>query len=279
MRDDFKVAVCIVTYNQENYIGQAIDSVLSQCTDFDVTIFVGNDSSTDTTMQVVEDYANKYPNKIRLLCTERNLGIVGNTYNVFRCIFDDESYRYVAMLDGDDWWSCENKLQKQIDFLEAHSDYAFVYARIATYNQYTHKITHSKPSNIEGGDLFPVLMRLCIPNCTVVHRTEFLRRIDWSAILKLNLLSCDYSTNVLMASQGKVGFLNEELAVWRRGGGTVSSPLSREKTLRYIEHEVRQGLWLASVFPNSPYSKFTLREADKHRNMSMWNIAILLVVR
>lgn len=274
MRDDFKVAVCIVTYNQENYIGQAIESVLNQHTDFEVTIFVGNDSSTDTTMQVVEDYANKYPNKIRLLCTERNLGIVGNTYNVFRCIFDDESYRYVAMLDGDDWWSDENKLQKQVDFMEINQDYAFVFSRIAIYNQNTNKIRHTKPKEIQGGNLFPILMRIAIPNCTVLHRRKFLENIDWESILNLNLLSCDYVTNVWMANQGKVGYIDDETAVWRRGGGTVSSPLSREKALNYIDHEIRQSLWLAKVFSNTPYSYFTVDKGEKHRNNSIWQLAI-----
>lgn len=273
MRNDFKVAVCLVTYNQEKYIAQALESALEQQTDFPITIFVGNDSSTDATLQIVEAYVNKYPDKICVLCTERNLGIVGNTYNVFKRIFID-GYQYVAMLDGDDWWSDINKLQKQIDFLERHKDYSFVFSRVAIYNQNTHKITHSKPSNTKGGALFLDLMHIAIPNCTVVHRVDFLKKIDWKAILDLNLLSCDYVTNVWMASQGNVGFIDEEFAVWRRGCGTVSSSKDKLKAIKYIDHEIRQGLWLANVFPNTPYADFTQQEAEKHRNYSIWNLAI-----
>lgn len=274
MESNFKVAVCLVTYNQEKYISQAIDSILKQKTNFPVTIFVGDDCSKDKTPCVLEKYQLQYPGRFCVLRTGKNVGVVENTYNVFKEIFLNSDYRYVAMLDGDDWWCDENKLQKQVDFMEANSDYAFVFTRIAVYNEKNKRYTHSKSSTLKSGNLFHTLMHLGIPNCTVLHRVEFLKRVDWQEILSLNLLSCDYATNVCMASQGKVGYIDDETAVWRRCVNTVSSPSTREKALKYIDHEVRQGLWLAKIYPKTPYGDFTLNEAEMHRNNSIWQLAL-----
>ena len=274
MENDFKVAVCLVTYNQEKYICQAIDSILKQKTDFHVAIFVGDDCSTDQTSSMLEKYQLLYPNRFFVLRTEKNVGVVVNTYNVFKEIFLNHEYRYVAMLDGDDWWSDDNKLQKQVDFMEANKEYAFVFTRTAVYNDKTKKYIHSQPCTLQGGNLFPDLMHVGIPNCTVMHRIEFLKRINYDEILSLKLLSCDYATNVCMASLGLVGFINDETAVWRRIGNTLSSPSTREKLLNYIDHEIRQSIWLAKKFSKTPYENFTDDEARKHRNNSIWQFAL-----
>ncbi len=275
MENKYKVAICLVTYNQERFIRQAIDSVLMQQTLFDYTCFVGEDCSTDSTPAIIDEYANKYPNKVVHLCTFQNIGIVGNTYHVFQHIFADEVYKYVALLDGDDFWTDSLKLQKQVDFMESHPDYAFVFARMGMCDQLGGGYSPSKPRNIgTGGDWFLNLMRIGINNGTVMHRVEYLKKIDWKKIITWNLLSCDYTTNVFMAAQGKVGFIDEEMGVWRRGGGTTSSPKNEEKLLRYVDHECRQGLHLAAEFPNTPYADFTQAEAEKHRNYQIIAFAL-----
>ena len=107
-----KVSVLMITYNQERYISQAIESVLSQQTDFSYEIVVGEDFSTDNTREVCREYQQRYPDKIRLLERDKNLGMAGN----FLSTFKECNGQYLAVLEGDDYWVNPHKLQSQVDF-------------------------------------------------------------------------------------------------------------------------------------------------------------------
>lgn len=114
------VSVVMIAYNVSKYIKEAIESVLSQKTDFPVELIIGEDCSTDNTREICLEYQKKYPNIIRVLCHEKNLGLTPN------CIATHDACKgkYIALLDSDDYWTDNNKLQKQIGFLEANPDYS-----------------------------------------------------------------------------------------------------------------------------------------------------------
>ena len=114
-----KLSVGILTYNQEKYIRQCLDSVLMQKVDFDYEIVVGDDASTDGTQDILRDYAKHYPGKFVLLLGEKNEGISMNYKKVLTACKGE----YVALCEGDDYWTDMTKLQKQVDFLENHPDY------------------------------------------------------------------------------------------------------------------------------------------------------------
>ena len=114
-----KVVVAITTYNLEKYIAQAIDSVLVQKTNFDYKIIIADDCSADDTVTIIQRYASKYPDKIKLLLSEKNQGSLVNSNR----IFDGLQCEYFAFLDGDDYWVGEEHLQKQVDFLDSHPEY------------------------------------------------------------------------------------------------------------------------------------------------------------
>lgn len=111
----------MLAYNHEKFIAQAIESVLMQETDFPVELVIGEDCSTDGTRRIVQDYARKYPNAIRALLPERNLGMHQNS------VVTDAACRggYVAFLEGDDCWTSPQKLQNQIRSLEASPECVF----------------------------------------------------------------------------------------------------------------------------------------------------------
>ena len=111
------VSVCMTTYNHERYIAQAIESVLRQQTDFAVEVVVGEDYSTDTTLAICREYEAKYPDRVRVVASERNIGMHAN----YRRTIEACRGEYVAMCDGDDWFSDPNKLQLQVDKLRAES--------------------------------------------------------------------------------------------------------------------------------------------------------------
>lgn len=116
---DIKVSVCMITYNHEAYIAEAIESVLMQKTDFPVELVIGEDCSTDGTRAIVLDYAARYPDRIRPLLPEKNLGVGLNSV----ATLEECRGQYVALLDGDDYWTDPLKLQKQVDFLEENPEY------------------------------------------------------------------------------------------------------------------------------------------------------------
>ena len=109
------VSVCMTTYNHERYIAQAIESVLRQQTDFAVEVVVGEDCSTDNTLAICREYEAKYPDRVRVIASERNIGMHAN----YRRTIEACRGEYVAMCDGDDWFSDPDKLQLQVDILRA----------------------------------------------------------------------------------------------------------------------------------------------------------------
>ena len=114
-----KVAVVITTYNLEEYIGQALESVLNQKTNFEYKIIVADDCSTDKTLEIINDFKNKYPQKIEVLSSSKNQGSLVNSNRVFnglQCV-------YFTFLDGDDYWVNDNRLQMQVDYLDEHPEH------------------------------------------------------------------------------------------------------------------------------------------------------------
>src|SRR5580700_3234664 len=108
-----KLSVAMITYNQERYIGQAIESVLAQRVNFDYEIVIGEDCSTDGTREIVRDFGRRYPNRIVPLVRDQNLGGPKNLISTLASCRG----QYVALLEGDDHWTSADKLQKQVDYL------------------------------------------------------------------------------------------------------------------------------------------------------------------
>lgn len=137
------VSVCIVAYNHENYISQCLDSVLMQKTSFSFEIILGEDKSNDRTRKICQDYANKYPEKIKLFLRFREdvIYINGSPTGRFNMIENLKTCKgkYIAICEGDDYWTDPLKLQKQVDFLEANSNVniCFHRAQILKNDSYT----------------------------------------------------------------------------------------------------------------------------------------------
>ena len=109
------VSVCMTTYNHEHYIAEAIESVITQRVNFALEIVIGEDCSTDNTLAICRDYQSRYPEIIRIVAWENNIGMHAN----YRRTIEACSGKYIAMLDGDDYFTDPNKLQMQVDALES----------------------------------------------------------------------------------------------------------------------------------------------------------------
>ena len=133
-----KLSVVLITYNHGKYIREALDGILMQKVSFPYEIVVGDDCSTDDTQAILKEYAEKNPDKFRLILREKNLG--RPTLNVYLTSMECQG-DYIAYLEGDDFWTDENKLQKQVDFLESHPDYS------ATTHSFRVIDENSKPSS------------------------------------------------------------------------------------------------------------------------------------
>ena len=114
------VSICCITYNHCNYIRQCIDGFLMQKADFPIEIIVHDDASTDGTKEIINEYALKYPNLVKVILQDENQYSKGK--NVLPIVFERAVGKYIALCEGDDYWTDPLKLQKQVDFLEKNPD-------------------------------------------------------------------------------------------------------------------------------------------------------------
>lgn len=124
------VSICCITYNHEHYIKEAFDGFIMQKTNFPVEIVISDDCSKDNTREIIAEYKAKYPDLIRDVSPDKNLGSSANFIYVQQCA----QGKYIAICEGDDYWTDPYKLQKQVDFLEAHSEYSVCWHRYKRWN-------------------------------------------------------------------------------------------------------------------------------------------------
>ena len=122
------VSIICLTYNQAQYIRKTLEGFVMQKTNFPIEILIHDDASTDETADIIREYENKYPQIIKPIYQQENQYskkvAIGATY-----IYPKVKGKYIALCEGDDYWIDPLKLQKQVDFLESHLDYALVYTR------------------------------------------------------------------------------------------------------------------------------------------------------
>lgn len=221
-----KVSVAMVTYNHEKFIAKALDSVLMQRTNFDYEIVIGEDCSTDNTRATLIDYQKRYPEKFRLLLNEKNLGMHRNGARVL----DTCKGEYIAMLDGDDYWTSPEKLQKQVDFLDSHRDCTVCFHdALIVYEDESREPTSYRPSQKAFSTVEDLLLDNFIPTCAVMFRSGLFGRIpDWVGTLKMG----DWLIHILNALHGRIGYLDETMAVYVVHPGGVWS------TKNWQDHEL-----------------------------------------
>lgn len=129
------VSVCMWTYNQEEYIEQAIDSVLMQ-RDCNYELIIGNDGSTDRTGEICAAYQKRYPNRIRVINHPEHKGLIMITRDCMMAA----TGKYIAICDSDDWWTDEYKLKKQVEVLEEDSRVSMVHTNWTDYLQDSGKL-------------------------------------------------------------------------------------------------------------------------------------------
>lgn len=270
-----KVAVCVVTYNHEEFIAQCLDSALKQIVakTIQLDVIVADDMSLDNTVQIIKQYQLKYPARIHLIQQTINKGTVNNTLDAFKFILAHD-YKYIAMLDGDDYWCDNNKIQKQVDCCEknnlvmVHSNYCVL----------TNKLTDQvrKSEDVPQGDVLAEAVRKPLfINCTIMFRTDCLYKMDFETIGSMHqLVAVDHLTNVIVASQGNVGFIEDVTAVWRRHNAAQTSLKTVKKSLQWIEHECVQGRYLNKMFPTLVH--FTTTEENVYRLTMLFRTYVTL---
>lgn len=177
--DQQKVSVCIMTYNHVGYIKDCLDGVLRQQTNFSFEILLGEDDSKDGTREICLEYANKYPGKIRLFLhhRENNIAINGNPTGLFNSLYNLYNARgkYMALCEGDDYWTDPQKLQRQLEFMEENEDCSLCYhAAKVTYEDKSRPDQIFKPFNVNTLKKFTL--------------TEFIASIDGLGITTASVL-------------------------------------------------------------------------------------------
>jgi hypothetical protein len=229
-----KVSVLTVTYNQEEYIAQALESALCQQTKFAYEIVVAEDCSSDATRAEVRRVAAKHPDKLRPLLNEHNLGMHRNFLQAYAACRGE----YVALLEGDDYWTSPHKLQRQVDFLDQHSECALCFHNaimICEGSEEQHLCR--APERKETFGLLDLLPANFIYGCTVLFRNKLIGQLpDWV----FQVLIGDWALYLLLACHGKLGYIDETMAVYRRlRTGQMSKATSeqvRRSTQALYEH-------------------------------------------
>ena len=204
------VSVCMITYNHEAYIAQAIEGVLMQQTDFPVELIIGEDCSTDHTREIVQTYATRYPGRIRALLNDHNLG---PQYN-FVATLKECRGKYVALCEGDDFWTDPHKLQKQVDFMETHPDYAMCFHLTYKLYEATGEIVLDKGKSKKNSyNINDVINSRCIIYTTsVLFRNWLIQELPlWFSESPVG----DTPLFILLAQYGKIGLIKQPMAVYR----------------------------------------------------------------
>ena len=224
------VSIGCITYNHVDYIAQAIDSFLMQETNFPFEILIHDDASTDGTTEILKKYKERYPNIIRLIIqTENQYSKIPIISPIF--VWPKAKGKYIALCEGDDFWSDTGKLQKQVDFLEKNTEYAMYAHAVKIVNDTVLKkpfyptVKWSKKKN----NFIDILNNHFIPTPSLMFR-NLLSDFPFVGETLKGLLAGDMAIELFMASKGFCYYDTEVMGIYRNhDDGATKKVIDAEK--------------------------------------------------
>lgn len=281
------VSVKMITYNHTPYIAQAIEGVLQQKVNFPFELVIGEDCSTDGTREIVLEYQKKFPDIIRIITSDKNVGARENGYRTTKACRG----KYIAFCEGDDYWHHPDKLQKEADYLESHPECGLVYSSYDVYHVRAKKlikdfINYRKwvmPKNLSISDIVEGKKEkgLGILTCTVM-----VRRVLYDQIIESDpyihqsdhFLMGDTQIWAEIATMGQVQYLPESLATHNILDESMTRSKDIKKVLRFNISRAELGVYLCYKYDLSPsirnmheasWCDSTLRLAFHSRNREL----------
>jgi glycosyltransferase involved in cell wall biosynthesis len=220
------VSIVVLAYQHVSFIRQCLDGILSQQTKFPFEIILGEDESRDGTRDICIEYARAYPQQIRLFLRKRTESQYACEskpvrFNWAWCMRAAQG-KYIAVCEGDDYWTDEHKLQRQVDYLEQHPDCALCVTNARRLIAARNELTPPLFQHLE----IPVICRLpeiLSRNFVITCTTVFRRSVGTPPVEALLLAQSDWTTWVLCATKGYIGYLPDCTAVYRVHAGGLWS--------------------------------------------------------
>lgn len=244
------VSVCIITYRHARYIRQCVESALAQVADFPYEILIGEDESDDGTREICQELAAAHPGRIRLVLNRRADvvyvdGRPRGTNNLVATVGVAQG-EFVALCEGDDFWTDPSKLSRQVAYLRANPDCVgcFHEASLVDGEDRELQAEFFKPQVAEAKEKYD--RRDCIADllskyatCSLMYRrTAFRDPPQWYL-----RRSCDFFFDLVITAHGKLGFIDQRMAAYRRHGGGVWSGQTR--VMQFLELITRFRLLLS----------------------------------
>lgn len=253
------VSVWMITYNHEKFIGKAIESVLSQKTNFKIEIVIGDDNSTDNTSEIIKAYQKQHPNIIKARFNNTNKGMMPNMIETL----NECNGKYVALLEGDDYWIYPNKLQKQIDFLESHPEYSFSFHNAFVLYNSNKKISHIHAILREGdytGN--QIISEWLVSTASVVFKNK---KIHWPDFT-FECAHGDILLFLILLEHGKAYAFNDVWSVYRKNNQNITN--SNILNPKYIRRIITQSKNM-NIYFNKKYSE------SLNNHQIYWHSALL----
>ncbi len=214
-----------MTYNHARFIAKALDSILMQKTNFLFEILISEDNSTDGTREIVEAYHKKYPEKIRLLLSEKNI----HTNEVVSRGIHAAKGNYIALLDGDDFWTSEHKLQLQADYLDKNAKCVLCFHNAQVfYEEATQSTRNWTSANQKQVSTLDDLWRgNFIATCSTMFRNGILEKVPkwYHSFFPIT----DWPLYILLAEHGTIDYIGEVMGVYRQHSGGLYSPYDEKE--------------------------------------------------
>lgn len=231
------VSICCTTYNHGDYIKEAINGFLIQNTDFPLEILIRDDFSQDNTTEIIREYALKYPEIIKPIYEQENKYARGLINPM--CMLTSEAVgKYVAICEGDDYWTDPFKLQKQVDFLEANPGIKMVHTAYVLSNDFTGE-KHEVYTQINHDDQLHWRLlagELIIATCSVLMEREAMRKIELGYSEDFSGFPAgDIQLWFHFAREYRVGYIKEAACVYRKSRTGITSAGDPLKRLIFLE--------------------------------------------
>jgi glycosyltransferase involved in cell wall biosynthesis len=238
MNENIVVSICCQTYNHVNYIEKCLEGFLMQKTDFKFEVLLRDDASTDGTTQIVKKYSDKYPDIINPLIYNENQFQKG--ISPFRDNVKRAKSKYIAICEGDDYWTDPLKLQKQVDFLDGNPEYGLVYSDVDRYQESTNLLEKRIFKNILGlkENTFEdfLINAWWLAPCTWMIRRDTLDQLpSYPSDFRVG----DYPLLLSLARFSKIGFIPESTAVYR----VLEKSASRNNSSLRFDYFFRKGIF------------------------------------